>query len=419
MGKNIFNELKKNLKMQNKPEFTFNIYNEFEYDQTLLTKCNNYFIQNGVLNTNSIPFIFDIFGISQDINLSEVEKALMKYKEIDQPLFENQQLHTDFTGFKSASTINQSTMNKKMHESNTKTTENDLFKEKIKSDIIKSHMSISWNDIIGLNKVKQAIKEIIIWPMLRPDIFVGLRNPPKGLLLFGPPGTGKTMIGKCIAAQVNATFFSISASSLTSKWVGEGEKLVKALFEVAREMSPSIIFVDEIDSLLSQRQDNENDGSRKIKTEFLVQFDGAKVDDSQQILLIGATNRPHEIDEAARRRLVKRIYVPLPTEDERLEMIKQLISKYKNNIFNDPTNNDKLVQLTEGYSGSDIFNLCREATFEPLREVIDIQTFQLEQSRAITIDDFIKATTQIRKSVSNNDLIIYENFNKEFGSVHY
>ena len=100
MEKNIFNELKKNLKMQNKPEFTFNIYNEFEYDQTLLTKCNNYFIQNGVLNTNSIPFIFDIFGISQDINLSEVEKALMKYKEIDQPLFENQQLHTDFTEFK-------------------------------------------------------------------------------------------------------------------------------------------------------------------------------------------------------------------------------------------------------------------------------------------------------------------------------
>ena len=116
---------------------------------------------------------------------------------------------------------------------------------------------------------------ILHLPLLRPDIFTGLRGPPKSLLLFGPPGTGKTLIGKCIAAQSGSTFFSISASSLTSKWVGEGEKMVRALFAVAKVNSPSVVFIDEIDSLLSSRSDGEHESSRRIKTEFLVQLDGA------------------------------------------------------------------------------------------------------------------------------------------------
>jgi SpoVK/Ycf46/Vps4 family AAA+-type ATPase len=112
----------------------------------------------------------------------------------------------------------------------------------------------------------------MIYPPPCRDIFKGLRGPPKGILLFGPPGTGKTLIGKCIASQVNATFFSISASSLTSKWVGEGEKMVRALFAVARCFQPAVVFIDEIDSLLSQRSDSEHESSRRIKTEFLVQL---------------------------------------------------------------------------------------------------------------------------------------------------
>lgn len=144
--------------------------------------------------------------------------------------------------------------------------------ELIRNEIIHRVEKIGWDSIAGLNHAKKSIQEIVVQPMQRPDIFTGLRCPPKGLLLFGPPGTGKTLIGKCIASQAAATFFSISASSLTSKWVGEGEKMVRALFAVARCSQPAVIFIDEIDSLLTQRTDGEVEASRRIKTEFLVQF---------------------------------------------------------------------------------------------------------------------------------------------------
>lgn len=133
---------------------------------------------------------------------------------------------------------------------------------------------------------------------MRPDLFTGLRQPPKGLLLFGPPGTGKTLIGKAIACQSKSTFFSISASNITSKWIGDSEKIIFTLFRLAYYKRPSVIFIDEIDSLLTNRSDNEHESSRKIKTEFMVQMDGISKNQDQndgsnkQVLLIGATNRP-------------------------------------------------------------------------------------------------------------------------------
>lgn len=122
-----------------------------------------------------------------------------------------------------------------------------------------------WNDIAGLEFAKSIIKEAVVWPLLRPDIFTGLRQPPRGILLFGPPGTGKTLIGKCIASQSKSTFFSISASSLTSKWIGDGEKMVRALFAVASVHQPAVVFIDEIDSLLCQRSETEHESSRRLK----------------------------------------------------------------------------------------------------------------------------------------------------------
>lgn len=288
--------------------------------------------------------------------------------------------------------------------------------ERIKSEIIDSKQNIKWSDVVGLELVKKNINEIVLWPMQRPDLFKGLRGPPKGLLLFGPPGTGKTMIGKCIANEVKATFFSISSSSLTSKWVGEGEKMVRALFFLARKMQPSVIFVDEIDSLLCQRQENENEGTRRIKTEFLVQFDGIGTDSEDKILLIGATNRPQEIDEAARRRLVKRIYVPLPEKEARVLMITNLLKDLKSDICEKEL--DVIAEKTEGYSGSDIFNLCREASLEPLREISDIRNVSHENTRPVSLNDFLKATKQIRKSVSQNDLEIYLRWNEVYGSTN-
>ena len=141
---------------------------------------------------------------------------------------------------------------------------------------------------------------MIIMPLVRPELFRGLTSPPKGLLLFGPPGTGKTLIGKAIANESKSCFFSISSSSLTSKWIGQGEKMVKTLFAVAAYNSPAIVFIDEVDSILTKRSEGENEASRRMKTEILVQLDGAK--EGGNVLIIGATNRPGELDDAARRR---------------------------------------------------------------------------------------------------------------------
>ncbi|XP_050384745.1 ATPase family AAA domain-containing protein FIGL1 isoform X2 [Argentina anserina] len=172
--------------------------------------------------------------------------------------------------------------------------------EHVSNEIMDKDPNVRWNDIAGLDHAKKCVTEMVIWPLLRPDIFKGCRSPGKGLLLFGPPGTGKTMIGKAIAGEAKATFFYISASSLTSKWIGEGEKLVRALFGVASCRQPAVIFVDEIDSLLSQRKsEGEHESSRRLKTQFLIEMEGFD-SGSEQILLIGATNRPQELDEAAR-----------------------------------------------------------------------------------------------------------------------
>ena len=148
----------------------------------------------------------------------------------------------------------------------------DDLREMIEREILDSSPGVSWDDVSGLEKAKQLLREMVILPATRPDIFKGLRAPTRGLLLYGPPGNGKTMLAKATATESTCTFFSVSASTLTSKWVGDSEKLVRVLFEVAAENSPSIVFIDEIDSILSARSANENESSRRLKTEFLIQF---------------------------------------------------------------------------------------------------------------------------------------------------
>lgn len=287
--------------------------------------------------------------------------------------------------------------------------------ELIISEIMDHGPPVAWEDIAGLEFAKATIKEIVVWPMLRPDIFTGLRGPPKGILLFGPPGTGKTLIGKCIACQSGATFFSISASSLTSKWVGEGEKMVRALFAIARCHQPAVIFIDEIDSLLSQRTDGEHDSSRRIKTEFLVQLDGAATSSEDRILVVGATNRPQEIDEAARRRLAKRLYIPLPEAAARQQIVINLMSREKSQLGTDEL--EKVVSSTEGFSGADMTQLCREAALGPIRSIqlSDIATITPEQVRPILYCDFQEGLMTVRPSVSTKDLKLYEDWNKTFG----
>ncbi|CAG5011553.1 unnamed protein product [Parnassius apollo] len=287
--------------------------------------------------------------------------------------------------------------------------------ELIESEIIDKGTPVGWDDIAGLQMAKSVIQEAVVWPLLRPDIFTGLRRPPKGILLFGPPGTGKTLIGKCVAAQCRATFFSISASSLTSKWLGDGEKMVRALFAVARCHQPAVIFIDEIDSLLTQRSDSEHEATRRIKTEFLVQFDGAATGEEDRLLIVGATNRPQELDEAARRRLVKRLYIPLPDLHARQQIISNLLKDENNDLTCEQV--VEIAALTEGYSGADMKSLCSEAAMGPIRSVPLSQIINIDRDkvRPVNSEDFINALQRVRPSVSQDDLGQYVKWNSTYG----
>uniref|UniRef100_A0A182IZ07 AAA+ ATPase domain-containing protein n=1 Tax=Anopheles atroparvus TaxID=41427 RepID=A0A182IZ07_ANOAO len=288
--------------------------------------------------------------------------------------------------------------------------------ELIRSEIMDRFQPLSWDDIAGLEYAKTIIKEAVVWPILRPDIFTGLRKPPRGILLFGPPGTGKTLIGKCIASQSKSTFFSISASSLTSKWIGDGEKMVRALFAVAAVHQPAVVFIDEIDSLLCQRSDTEHESSRRLKTEFLVQLDGATTADDERILIVGATNRPQELDEAARRRLVKRLYIPLPDCVARVQILVRLLEKERNSMTKDEIT--KIGNLTEGFSGADMKVLCHEASMGPIRSIPFDQLGDIakDQVRPICYDDFRLALTKVKASVSPADLQQYVVWDRTYGA---
>ncbi|GLT39503.1 hypothetical protein SLA2020_136900 [Shorea laevis] len=287
--------------------------------------------------------------------------------------------------------------------------------EMINTAIVDRSPSVKWEDVAGLEKAKQTLMEMVILPTKRRDLFTGLRRPPRGLLLFGPPGNGKTMLAKAVASESEATFFNVSASSLTSKWVGEGEKLVRTLFMVAISRQPSVIFMDEIDSIMSTRLANENDASRRLKSEFLIQFDGVTSNPDDLVIVIGATNKPQELDDAVLRRLVKRIYVPLPDENVRRLLLKH---KLKGQAFSLPGKDlDRLAKETEGYSGSDLQALCEEAAMMPIRELGEsVLNVKANQVRGVRYEDFQKAMTVIRPSLNKSKYEELEQWNREFGS---
>uniref|UniRef100_A0A8C8J482 Spastin n=1 Tax=Oncorhynchus tshawytscha TaxID=74940 RepID=A0A8C8J482_ONCTS len=283
--------------------------------------------------------------------------------------------------------------------------------------VCSSGSSVRFKDIAGQELAKQALQEIVILPALRPELFTGLRAPARGLLLFGPPGNGKTMLAKAVAMESNATFFNISAASLTSKYVGEGEKLVRALFAVARELQPSIIFIDEIDSLLCERREGEHDASRRLKTEFLIEFDGVQSGGDERVLVMGATNRPQELDEAVLRRFAKRVYVALPTEETRLKLVKNLLEKHGNPLAQKELS--QLARMTEGYSGSDLTSLAKDASLGPIRELRpeQVRNMAANEVRNIRFSDFVESLKKIKRSVGPQTLDLYVRWNKDYGDT--
>ncbi|XP_074578863.1 outer mitochondrial transmembrane helix translocase-like [Curcuma longa] len=316
-------------------------------------------------------------------------------------------------------------------------TENE-FEKRLLADVIPPNdIGVTFDDIGALENVKETLKELVMLPLQRPELFCKgqLTKPCKGILLFGPPGTGKTMLAKAVATEAGANFINISMSSITSKWFGEGEKYVKAVFTLASKIAPSVIFVDEVDSMLGRRENpGEHEAMRKMKNEFMVNWDGLRTKDKERVLVLAATNRPFDLDEAVIRRLPRRLMVNLPDASNREKILRVILSKEE---LSQDVDLDVLANMTDGYSGSDLKNLCVTAAHCPIREILEKEKKEMISAiaegrplpmpygsgdiRPLNLEDFKYAHDQVCASVSSestnmNELIQWNELYGEGGS---
>ncbi|KAG6545358.1 hypothetical protein Mapa_013207 [Marchantia paleacea] len=298
----------------------------------------------------------------------------------------------------------------------------------LERDVLETSPGVRWEHIAGLTEAKRLLEEAVVLPLWMPEYFQGIRRPWKGVLMFGPPGTGKTLLAKAVATECGTTFFNVSSATLASKWRGESERMVRCLFDLARAYAPSTIFIDEIDSLCNARgASGEHESSRRVKSELLVQVDGVnnittgEDGDKKIVMVLAATNFPWDLDEALRRRLEKRIYIPLPNEESRRDLIK--INLKDVDIAKD-VDVEELARRTDGYSGDDLTNICRDASMNGMRRKIagktpdEIKGMTKDQMyEPVAMRDFDDALAKISRSVSTADIERHEKWLAEFGSA--
>ncbi|XP_039059321.1 uncharacterized protein LOC120203025 isoform X2 [Hibiscus syriacus] len=303
-------------------------------------------------------------------------------------------------------------------------TENE-FEKRLLADVIPpTDIGVTFDDIGALENVKDTLKELVMLPLQRPELFCKgqLTKPCKGILLFGPPGTGKTMLAKAVATEAGANFINISMSSITSKWFGEGEKYVKAVFSLASKIAPSVVFVDEVDSMLGRRENpGEHEAMRKMKNEFMVNWDGLRTKDTERVLVLAATNRPFDLDEAVIRRLPRRLMVNLPDAANRAKILKVILAKED---LSPAVDFDSIASLTDGYSGSDLKNLCVTAAHCPIKEILEKEKKERAAAlaegkpppplsgsadiRSLNMEDFKYAHERVCASVSSESVNMTE-----------
>jgi SpoVK/Ycf46/Vps4 family AAA+-type ATPase len=284
--------------------------------------------------------------------------------------------------------------------------------------VVKEKPNVHWDDVIGLDDAKRAIRESIVFPFERPDLFP--LGWPRGMLLYGPPGCGKTILAAATAAEINGYFISIDAASIMSKWLGEAEKNVSKLFAEARKLlekgDPVIIFIDELDSMLGQRS-NEVGGEIRVRNQFLKEMDGIQDKGKfTHLYTIGATNKPWALDWPFLRRFEKRIYVPLPNFEGRISMFKN----YTAPINVDQTINlEELSRISEGYSGSDIRDICQGSQLRVVRELFESgkAVDKTVQPRPIVMSDFKEIMKSRRPSVSPEMLRAYANWTEQYKAL--
>uniref|UniRef100_A0A5B6ZAV9 Putative ATPase family AAA domain-containing protein 1 n=1 Tax=Davidia involucrata TaxID=16924 RepID=A0A5B6ZAV9_DAVIN len=245
------------------------------------------------------------------------------------------------------------------------------YEDVIACDVINpDHIDVEFDSIGGLEAIKQALCELVILPLRRPELFSHgkLLGPQKGVLLYGPPGTGKTMLAKAIAKESGAVFINVRISNLMSKWFGDAQKLVAAVFSLAYKLQPAIIFIDEVDSFLGQRRTTDHEALTNMKTEFMALWDGFTTDQNARVMVLAATNRPSELDEAILRRLPQAFEIGMPDHKERVEILKVIL---KGERVEDDIDFNHISSLCDGYTGSDLIELCKKAAYFPIRDLLN------------------------------------------------